>query len=295
MTMDRMRRNTTMDIIKTIAAALLLAAVPAHAAKLSADVPVEMGMRVEGTLAIGGDGRITALEIDKQDALPDAVAALVRNTVQQWQFEPSVRDGVPVSMDTRMTVRVVARPGANETFNVRLVSAHFEPAKSDAERAADIRGRTLPPRYPAEVFRNGGQGTVYLALKVDEEGRVIDRIAEQVNLRSAGTPRQMEAFRSGLAKASLEAARKWRFPQSAGDAALGQPYRTLRVPVTFAINQTPADDLGHWRAYIPGPRSRIPWVTGADSAGFSPDLLTDGTATLADDPNAPRLLTPLSG
>ena len=101
-----------MDIIKAIAVALVLAAAPAHAAKPSADVPVEMGMRVEGALAIGSDGRITALEIDKQDMIPEAVATLVRDTVQKWEFEPQLRDGVAVPTDTRMTVRVVARPTA---------------------------------------------------------------------------------------------------------------------------------------------------------------------------------------
>jgi hypothetical protein len=282
-----------MDIIKGLAVAAALVAAPAQAAKPPADVPVEMGMRIEGSLAIGSDGRINALEIDKQDMIPEAVATLVRDTVQKWEFEPQLRDGVAVPTDTRMTVRVVARPGENETFNVHLVSAHFEAAKSDAERAADRRGRTVAPRYPGEVFRYGGQGTVYLALKVDRDGRVVDRVAEQVNLRSTGTPKQLEAFRNGLAKASLDAARKWRFPQSAEDAALDQPYRTLRVPVTFAIGGTPTDDLRHWRAYVPGPRSQIPWTTRADSAAFSPDLLSDGSATLAGDPNAPRLRTPL--
>lgn len=284
-----------MDIIKGLAVAVALAAAPAHAAKLGADVPLEMGMRIEGALTIGDDGRISALKIDKQDKLPVAVATLVRDTVQKWEFEPHLRDGVAVATETQMTVRVVARPSDNETFNVHLVSAHFVSAKSDAERAADIRGRMPAPRYPADVFRAGGQGTVYLALKVDRDGRVVDQVAEQVNLRSTGTPKQLEAFRSGLAKASLDAARRWRFPQRTEDVALDQPHRTLRVPVTFSIGGTPADDLRHWRAYVPGPRSRIPWTTRADNAGFSPDLLSEGSATLAGDPDVPRLRTPLGG
>jgi len=283
-----------MDIIKAIAVALVLAAAPAHAAKPSADVPVEMGMRVEGTLAIGDDGRITALEIDKQDLLPEAVATLVRDTVKNWEFEPNVRDGAPVPMDARMTVRVVAQPGANDTFNVRLISAHFDGARKDASgREIKSRVRTPPPRYPADVFRVGGQGTVYLALKVDREGRVVDQVAEQVNLRSTGTAAQMDLIRSRLSRASLDAARKWRFPLSAEDASLEAPFRTYRVPVSFAINTAMPDDLAQWRAYIPGPRNAIPWSTRPESAGFSPDLLTDGSATLAGDPTAPRLRTPL--
>lgn len=70
-----------MDIIKGLAVAAALAAAPAQAAKPPADVPVEMGMRIEGSLAIGSDGRINALEIDKQDMIPEAVATLVRDTV----------------------------------------------------------------------------------------------------------------------------------------------------------------------------------------------------------------------
>ena len=99
----------------------------------------------------------------------------------------------------------------------------------------------------------------------------------------------------GVAKVRGEAACRWSCPQRPGDVALDQPHRTLRVPVTFSIGGTPADDLRHWRAYVPGPRSRIPWTTRADNAGFSPDLLSEGSATLAGDPDVPRLRTPLGG
>lgn len=107
------------------------------------------------------------------------------------------------------------------------------------------------------------QGTVYLLIKVGRDGKVEDVMAEQVDLRTAVTPMQMEQMRKWLTQPAVTAARGWEFiPPARGEDA-GRPFWSVRVSVDYWFD--PDAGKGHesrWEACIPGPRQRPPWHTG---------------------------------
>ncbi|MHC9086358.1 energy transducer TonB [Luteimonas sp. RIT-PG2_3] len=152
-----------------------------------------------------------------------------------------------------------------------------------------------PPRYPADMLRAGAQGAIYLVIQIGRDGKVMNAVAEQINLTVVGSARDMERVRRSLGEAALDAARRWVFhPPTTGDL-VDAPYWSLRVPVDFTMSgsrneyETP---YGTWHGYLPGPRQRVPWVTDQDALG-SPDAVAGGE--LYPLYSRFRLLTPLPG
>ena len=249
-----------------------------------------MSLLVRGHADIDREGRVTAHALEQPDQLPDFVVALVADAMPQLRFEPVLVDGAPALARAKMTLRVVAqRDGDHMRLSFR--SMHFgeeHAALPDEERVTSVQ--MAPPRYPATAVRVGGQGTVYLLVKIGRDGLVEDVVVEQTNLASIGTARQMERLRSQLEQSSLTAARTWRFsPPTTGEDA-GQDYWPLRVPVEYSLADKRKPRYGQWIAYHPGERTVRPEWAPEESKGFNPDLLAAGTAHSAD--SKFRLLNP---
>lgn len=132
--------------------------------------------------------------------------------------------------------------------------------------------------HPAALSGGGGaQGTVYLVLLVDRKGSVRDSIAEQVNLRVWSSMRELERLRKMLGLAAVEATRRWRFqPPTRGEHADAEQW-TVRVPVEFRLMGDQGPEYGKWQVYVPGPRTRAPWIIeGMDDIDLVPDTLVAG-------------------
>lgn len=254
---------------------------------------VEASMRVTGLITIHADGSVAAVKLDKQDRLPEGIAAFVTDVANAWRFEPVLIEGVARQVETRMSARLVARPSGDGKMQVSVRSAYFGDYEATPleERVSAVRMRS--PLYPTAAARSGAQGTVYLLLKIARDGSVSDVVAEQVNLRIVVSEPQMRQLRERFARAAIGAAEQWTFkPPTRGETA-EQPHWVVRVPVDFMFNARPGD--GQWEVYIPGPREHVSWAQDDERPGFSPDTLADGGVHMAGSKQGPRLLTPLDG
>lgn len=258
---------------------------------------VESSLLVKGQIDIEPDGSVSGVAIDREDQLPESVRGFVRESAGRWKFEPVLVDGKAVRARAPMSARLVAKKIEGDSYQVGIRSVNFE--SHDAGDPSRVESIELnPPRYPVEAFRSGIQGDVYIAVKVGRDGRVMEAVAEQVNLMVFGTEPQMRKSRQILAKGALEEARKWRFRGPTAGARVDDPYWTVRVPVHYRVYDGPvpaAPAYGRWEAYIPGPREPLPWADVADQAGFSPDALVEGGVYTAGIDHVPKLLTPLQG
>src|SRR3546814_12605196 len=87
-----------------------------------------------------------------------------------------------------------------------------------------------PPGFPRDIVRMGGEGVVYLLLKIGRQGTVEDMAVEQVNLTAYASNWKMQRIRLGLAEAAVESARKWTsYTPSTGDLAADE-FWSARVP-----------------------------------------------------------------
>jgi hypothetical protein len=227
----------------------------AHADRGSAsDVrkTVEMTMRVTGHVSIAADGQVAGYTLDRPKALPAPVKNNIAKTLPTWRFEPAQPGDGAGEARLPMALSLRASPTPDGSYRLRIVAAHFgEQSVASLPRRLSMQ----PPKYPGAALAKGYTGVAYILLRVGADGRVADAAAEQVNMYAYGTQSEMEEARDLLAKASLQAAKRWRFAASAPSEAAVKPFWHARVPVAFSFSDHQSPAYGQWRSYVPGPRT----------------------------------------
>lgn len=239
---------------------------------------VESSMLLTGSIDINADGSVAGHAIDQHDALPPPLREMVARAAQGWRFEPVVLDPGTTVGRARMSLRLVAKDAGDGNLEVRIASASFgshsaPPRRAeelDAPERARLKRDMRPPRYPEQALHAKAGGTVYLLLKVGRDGRVIDAVAEQTNLRFISSESAMPRWRKLFEDASIAAVRKWQLgEETAALEAGGREYWSARVAIDF-VPESDAKRLPHtpgvWEAYVPGPRTVAPWLP-AEQAG----------------------------
>lgn len=263
-----MTRRFWIGMVLALLSALAVAKPPAH---LPDDAV--LSMLVVGTVLVEPDGSVSGWEIDRREVLPDFVTELVGRSVTTWRFEPVLIEGQPRKVQSRMGLLVVAHR-RHDSYELAIHSAVFGEGNADAEDGAATGGDGIRPiamrrpKYPEDALARGAKGTVYLVLQVDRQGRVADIAVEQVNLRIAGTAREMSHMRDMLAEPARRAARKWTFQVPTTGASAAQAFWTIRVPVDYSLEGDSRAAYGQWDIYLPGPTHPIPWnVEGGEDRG----------------------------
>lgn len=282
---------------KTWIVAALFALLPAMATAVTRSEilkQIESSLLIRGTIETNVDGSVDSLVIDQPEKFPAGVVDFVQKQVATWKFEPVLVDGKAMRARSPMSLRIVARRVDDDAVSISIRNANFdgEPAKEGESLSYK---RLNPPRYPEVVARNGASGTAYVVVRVGKDGRVIDALVEQVNLRTIGTATQMATWRSALADAAVKGARAWIFiPPVRGEMADDGVW-SARVPVDFKMmDSRQSFAYGKWDLYIPGPRQTIPWSED-ERPGFSPDSLAEGGVYMIGQNKGPKLLTALDG
>ncbi|HEY2396664.1 MAG TPA: hypothetical protein VGH81_11900 [Rudaea sp.] len=210
-------------------------------------------MSADGEIQIAPDGSVSDYRLRSQ--LVPAVADLVDHDVRRWTFEPVIVDGVAVVAKTTMHLGLKAEPveGKN-SYRMRITQVHFgEPQRN---------GKMRPPRYPIEAVQAHLGAKVLLAVRLDENGQVLDAQAYQTSLDAR--PRSdsdAEHWRRVFEQASIAAAKSWRYDMT--ETVNGKRIGTNAiVPVVFTVRDVgaPAPSAGRWKAYLPGPAHPAPWM-----------------------------------
>ncbi len=250
----------------------------------------EMSLLATGTIDIAADGHVATYALDEPDKLPPVVRKLMDQAAASWTFEPVVKDGKPVPARTKMNLRFVAKQTGENAFDVRIASANFNVSVPPEERPTALR--RVKPQYPRAALHSGMRGTVYVVVRIGRDGRVEDAVAEQVNLRTVDTERNMGNWRRILADEAMAAVRRWTFAPPVRGEEVDAPYWRVRVPIDFLFYGDQEPSYGQWQAYIPGPRQSAPWMEDFDARMGVDAIAGDGLAPIG---GGPRLLTPLGG
>lgn len=262
---------------------------------------VEASMLVTGSIQVDGEGKVAGFSLDQKEKIPVGVVNMLDKALPTWRFEPVLVAGRPADVTTDMSVRLVAKKLDDGDYSVSIRSAGFgdhadrnpkmvkSEGKSKVESSCTASLRA--PRYPDIAARSGVASSVYLLLKTDRDGRVLDVIAEQVNLKVVADEHSMARWRKIFTDASLAQARKWCIPPSGEKQADAGAYYVARVPVLFHFDALPR--YGQWEAYVPGPRLPNPWEADREGVAFSPDTLLPGRIYFAG--AGLKLLTDPSG
>lgn len=263
---------------------------------------VEASMLVTGSIVVAQDGSVSSYTLDQQDKLPPIVLKVIGESLPHWKFDIDISDFqeyMRISqaglLKTRMNLRLVAIPVDDKNLSVSITEASFGKSASGQTASADTMSEkdVVKPRYPPRSLQDGVTGTVYVEARIGRDGKVVDLIARQVNLRVLANENDMAIFRNDLAKAALEAVKQWTFnvPTSGSEAA--QPYLYAIIPINFCQRDCDVLELnGKWTGYVPGPSMPIPWHDGDKATSGSSDAIPSGVVFQSD--HRLKLLTPPS-
>ena len=240
------------------------------------DQPI-LEMHAAGELQIGPDGHVSDYVL--RSKLAPVIANLVDKNVRGWTFEPVLVDGKPVGAKTAINLGLKAEPIDGDNYKLRIVSVHFGgPMRINH----DIK----PPKYPGEAIRAHVGGKVLLAVRLDEEGTVVEAMPYQTSLDvRARNEKEAEHYREVLENAGLAAAKTWRYNLS--ETINGKPVgSSALIPIEYTLHDfgtRPPDADGHWRTYLPGPIHPVPWMhNGQLAANQDLSAIADGEGLSLD-------------
>lgn len=260
-----MERNWSRRLAGGLIVLLLALAAPAGAqTRAGLMKELEASMLVKGRIDVAADGRIAAFSIQDPDQVDPLALQHVMRHVPNWTVRPATVDGVPVASSSPFSLRLVARRIDDRNHAISILGVSIE---EDLPEEGRLRSDHMQvPRFPKDMVRAGGTGIVYVILRIDASGRVLDAHVEQVDLTVLARPREAEQVRRRLAEATLDAAHAWTFHTPTTGPHAGKPEHVLRLPVEFTLDGQ-AMTYGQWTARVPGKRTPAPWGRPDDDAG----------------------------
>lgn len=271
-----MERTWTHRLAGGLMVLLLALAGPAPAQTRSGLMKqLEGSMLLKGRIDVAADGSVTAVSIQDSERVDPLALQHVMRHAPNWTVNPATVDGVPVASSTPFSVRLVARRIDDDQYGVSITGASIEDDLPEEARLQ--KGVMEPPRYPTDMLRAGASGIVYLILRVDASGQVVDTHVEQVNLTVLARPREAAQVRSRLAQAAADKAGSWTFHPPATGPHAGKPDYVMRIPVEFTLGEPTG--YGQWTVHVPGEQTRAPWTVEDDGNARMAGI--PGRATLA--------------
>lgn len=220
---------------------------------------VQGSMLVTGTIAIDATGAVTAYTLDQPDKLPVPVVQLLQQSVPTFRFSPALHDAHPVAVQAKMSLQMLIERADPEHFHLHLGSTRFVESDTPVTDSPSV-AQSVRMAYPYEAAQAQVGGTVYVVVRFDRSGRVLDADVQQVNLHFVDSGPRMAHWREVFAKPALTAVRRFRFyPPTTGEHA-GDATFTGVLPVMFRMDGEAKPHYGQWDMYVPGPRQDIAWL-----------------------------------
>lgn len=251
----------------------------------------EASMLVTGLVTIDPNGSVKDYTLDHPEKLSQPVKDIVKQNVARWKFQFASTPTTTIS--EKMSMRLVARMVDDKHAAMSVVGTSFDDANIPSNESIDYKSHGHF-EYPKDALKERAWGTVYMLVRVDRNGSVLDASAEQVDLGAFAPAADMERYRKYLADAAIKGVKQATFTVPTKGKLAEQPYLLVRLPVAFLpAGQRAGDDYGTWSVYVPGPRIDVPWLEHPEFAADAADSVPDGVLhTLG---GQPRLLSDSSG
>jgi protein TonB len=172
-----------------------------------------LSARLQGVViletTIAPDGKVGDVRVVRSIPLLDAAAA---DAVRQWEYEPTIVNGVAVPVITTVAVEFKLTPPPTAPAPVRVGGAIKQPTQL----------KRVDPPYPPEALAAGVQGVVIMEATIGADGKVTDvRVLRSIPL---------------LDQAAIEAVRQWEYtPTLLNDVAV-----PVLMSVTINFTLTPS-------------------------------------------------------
>jgi hypothetical protein len=159
--------------------------------------PQRVELDVDGALTINARGDVEKYEVTS--VLPADIKRVVTSAVDQWRFEPVVRDGKPVQAKVQMFLFLTGVPEQGG-YRLRVERVQF----GFARRLVKAPG--VVDAYPRSALRSGVGAEILVAVRIDADGNVLDSALLRSRLVPAKRDERLNLqwrteFEQGVAKA----------------------------------------------------------------------------------------------
>lgn len=233
-------------------------------------------MDVTGSITVSPEGFVSGYKLNRPEKLPPYVVQLLNRSIPRWRFKPNRRDGHPVIIKTRMSIRLVARPAPGHKYSIGIDQTNFGTPGTRDRQQVRFKGKVKPPLYPLEPRMDHVNGTVYVLARINRKGAVVKAAVEEVDLGMRAAPNLMTRWRRDFARATLKVVRHWTFSVPTEGKQASMKSWTVFIPVQYDFSyERHLDTYGKWRPYIPGPPQYIPWIQDGKLAAHARPPLGD--------------------
>jgi len=209
-----------------IGGALFVAGI-AQAAKPKDTPTAAQLVQLDFKATVQADGTLTDIQPD--EALPEALQAMIHHRVATWHYRPQQWQGKsqPVTISQTIKARVV--PTVQGGFALRIADVTGQVRFIGPPPADQREGMPWPPpKFPPELMARGINAVLVYAVLYDEAGK-----AQQVDLIHPSDP---DRDYRRLDKSAREAMAQWVRPHKFE----GTPIACrAKVPITFITDDSP--------------------------------------------------------
>jgi TonB family protein len=247
--------------------------------------------RVQGEIDIDAAGKVTDARLTTP--VPDDLRLGVERDMRAWTFAPTMRDGQPVPVHSRVRITLAA-PAVSQVTRVWIDDAAFVAGDGPvANPPAQLTVRRQErPTYPSGASSAGVPGNVLVAVRVGVDGKVVDAtVVQSAMLEITARKRVLDQAFASFENAALRAARDMRFDVAVRDGMTpSADDLTVNVPFLFAPGPVSSPPDGQFRMYVRTPKRAVPWLGPASMS--RPFGATGGEVPMAATAG-PRLLSPV--
>lgn len=264
-----------------VVALLALCACAASTAAHAGRADTEASMLLTGRVTVSPQGAVQTYAIDTSGKVPPVVMSLLARTIPRWHFRAVMRDGHPVATKASMALRVVAQPGDQGDYLIRVASASFR----DRDAASTDSVHVVRPGaifYPGILARDGVAGIAYVIVRIDRQGHVTNAVTAQVDLRVRGPARGMQHWRTLFAQSAVAFARRTTYAIPTTGPQAARDHWVFCIPVYYDMDAPGKrePEYGQWVDYVPGPRARIPWLDADERRAAASDAVPAGSVNM---------------
>jgi TonB family protein len=187
---------------RRLASAVLALALAMPAASRAAEPSVEaLHAFFSAPVTIRATGQA---EVGPVSGVHGSLAEAVRTKLMQVEIVPARIGGAAVDARMVMDGRAVLTPIDGGTYALALEGVMLMPPGA-------VQDVLVPPRFPAEMFTRGLEGSVELELTVDGAGRIVDM-------------RTVSSTHAAFETAVRAAGKRWKFKASGDVARFSMPF-----------------------------------------------------------------------
>ncbi|MCC8363839.1 hypothetical protein LK996_12220 [Lysobacter sp. A6] len=203
-------------------------------------------LRLDGNIEVDPQGKVLSHSFKTE--LPDDIREVVTRVVEQFPFEPPVRDGMPARVRSDMTVTLAAQP-TTAGYAVRLEDVVFQGVDmpQDAGRwvIVDMKPRIEHPKVPVVAV-------MPLAVQIAPDGKVLNAFARQCIVQATAKGRDNAVTCQKLEQNAIRAVKKWKLvyePPAGSSVAPSEPVTAILVlHFMWEDTKVAAELRGTWQA-----------------------------------------------